>query len=142
MSYSVNYLSKFSEDGYLYGKLVLFEDGEQFFVNHAKLDVYTGEIYSNAELGKYLGMLKCVYKTETYKNALGMCEVLKPCFESVTYPFVFIPYDVLEFHKITGFVQVDNNVRISLGYEFNDSQEIKFIPIIKDGVIFEFSNEI
>ena len=51
MSYSVNYLSKFSEDGYLYGKLVLFEDDEQFFVNHAKLDVYTGEIYSNSELG-------------------------------------------------------------------------------------------
>ena len=42
MSYSVNYLSKFSEDGYLYGKLVLFKNNEQIFVNHAKLDVCTG----------------------------------------------------------------------------------------------------
>ena len=142
MSYSVNYLSKFSEDGYLYGKLVLFEDGEQFFVNHAKLDVYTEEIYSNAELGKYLGMLKCVYKTETYKNALGMCEYLRPYLEPVTYPFVFIPYDVLDFHKITGFVHVDKNMRISLNDKSNDFQEIKFVPVVKDGVMFEFSNEI
>ena len=142
MYHFTEYLSKFSEDGYLYGKLVLFEDGEQFFVNHAKLDIYTGEICSNAELGKYLGLLKCVYKTEAYKNALEMCEVLRPCLEPVTCPFVFIPYDVLDFHKITGFVYVDNNIRIPLRYKSNDSQEIKFIPIIKDGVIFEFSNEI
>ena len=68
MSYSVNYLSKFSEDGYLYGKLVLFKNNEQIFVNHAKLDVCTGGIYSNTELNTYLQLLKMTTKKKLIKQ--------------------------------------------------------------------------
>ena len=142
MSYSVNYLSKFSEDGYLYGKLVLFKNNEQIFVNHAKLDVCTGGIYSNTELNNYLQLLKNDYKKETYKTK-RLCDITRVTLAPIVYPFVFIPYDVLEFHKITGFVRFDNDIKITVTDDYCDKlQQVKFIPVVKNNVMFEFSKEI
>ena len=112
-------------------------------MNHGKLDVYTGEIYSNIELIKYLQLLSTECNQRSFKNIRGMCGFKFTEFIPIEYPFVFIPYDVLDFHKITGFVRFDNDIKITVtDYYCDKVQQVKFIPILKDGVMFEFSDEI
>ena len=72
-----------------------------------------------------------------------MCDITRVTLAPIVYPFVFIPYDVLEFHKISGFVRFDNDIKITVTDDYCDKlQQVKFIPVVKNNVMFEFSKEI